>query len=373
LAEAAVGSEGEAFRGRELEAGADAVGDVLGAFDVVVFDVDDTDGDVFSLGDFADDFELGEFAAGHFEVDFVGVEFEETWKHGGVAAESDGAAFVIAEAEVCGETTAADCGFDGAIKDVDETGRIFEVRVTAHGRFVDGDFAAAGFSEGIELGADDGQECFGEGVAVGVLRIGHEATAECVGAWDAGLEGGSGIGVGAVGEGGGGLGESGEASVGEALEALEICDGAEATRGAECGGDAMAAALVVGWGAEAAGGSGFKFDAFEETVEREVKIEAGLFAVCDDVEAGIDLVVDGDDDGIVDELLAVCVTEVGEVGGGEFEPGGEGVAADDRRAEWLGLHRLGDIYQREDGWSNCWTVWRDSSSVAGEGCGAGRR
>jgi dihydropteroate synthase len=135
------------------------------------------------------------------------------------------------------------------------------------------------------------------------------------------------------------LGEAGEASVGEALEALEIGDGAEASRGAEWACDAMAAALVVGGGAEATCGSGFKLDAFEESVEREVEVEPGLFAVGDDVESGIDLVVDGDDDGVVDEFLAVSVTELLQVGGGEFKPGGEGVAADDRGAERLRLHR----------------------------------
>ena len=56
-----------------LQAGADALGDVTGRFDVVTLNVDDADGDVFGLRNPADEFQFGKFAAGHLHVDFVHV------------------------------------------------------------------------------------------------------------------------------------------------------------------------------------------------------------------------------------------------------------------------------------------------------------
>ena len=47
----------------------------------------------------------------------------------------------------------------------------------------------------------------------------------------------------------------------------------------------MFAALIVGGWPEAAWRCGFKVDALEVTVKREVEIEAGLFTVGDDIKS----------------------------------------------------------------------------------------
>jgi hypothetical protein len=344
LAEAAVRGEGESIGWRELEACVDAIGDVLGAFEVIAFDIDDTDGDVLGSGDVGDEIEFGEFAAGHFEVDFVDVKVEESGEHGCVTAEPDRAAFVVAETEVSGEAAASDDGFDGAVEEVDEAFGIFDVGVAAHGRFIERDFVAAGFDEGFEFGSNDGEQGFGEGESIGILMIGQESSAQGVGTWNAGFEGGLGIGGCAVASevGVGGRGEMRGASVGEPLEAQEIGDCAEATRGAEFARDAVASSLVMGGGAEATLGRGFELDAIEETVEGKVEIEAGLFAIGDDIEAGFELVMDGDGDGVVDGFIAIGVTELVEVKGGELEPAGQGIASDDGGAKWARLHSCGE-------------------------------
>ena len=129
-----------------------------------------------------------------------------------------------------------------------------------------------------------------------------------------------------------------EGGRGKALEALEILDGAEATRGAEVAGDPVSAALIVGGWTEAAGGGGFEFEAIEEPVEGEIEIEPGLFAVGDDVKAGLKLIADGDADSVIDQFGAVGATELVEVLAGEFQPPGEGVTADDGGAK--GRHEL---------------------------------
>jgi hypothetical protein len=98
------------------------------------------------------------------------------------------------------------------------------------------------------------------------------------------------------------------------------------------------AALVVGGRAEAAAGLGFAVDAVDVAIEAEVEVEAGLFAVGDDIEAGAGLVMEGGDDGVVLEFGEVVGSKFGKVGGGEFEPGRERVGADDGGAKGDGLH-----------------------------------
>lgn len=232
LAESAVRGEGELVGFGELETAADAFCDPLGGFDEVAFDVDDADADIAVWGDGGDDVEFCEFAASHFEVDFVEMEVEEGREERGVAAGADGAGFEVAEAEVGTEAAAAGDAFDGAVEDVDEAAGVFAVAVAAHGRFIDGDFGAACGDEVDEFLADGGEEGFGEGPAVGVLGVSEETPAECVGAGDAAFED--------------------RAGRGDALEALEFGDGAETARGGEVAGDAVFAALVVGGRAPAA-------------------------------------------------------------------------------------------------------------------------
>jgi hypothetical protein len=80
---------------------------------------------------------------------------------------------------------------------------------------------------------------------------------------------------------------------GDALEAFEFLDGAEAARGGERGDDLVFAALIVGRRTETPGRRGFEINALDVAVERQVEIEPGLFAIRDDVEAGGQLVMLG--------------------------------------------------------------------------------
>ena len=86
----------------------------------------------------------------------------------------------------------------------------------------------------------------------------------------------------------------------QSLEAEVVGDRAEAAGGGERGDDAVFAALVVGGRAEVAGGGALEFDALDETVEGEVEVKAGLFAVGDDVETGVELVAERGGHGVVD-------------------------------------------------------------------------
>jgi hypothetical protein len=122
---------------------------------------------------------------------------------------------------------------------------------------------------------------------------------------------------------------------------LEFGDGAETAGCGEVAGDPVFAALVVGWRAPAARGSAFHFDAGEEAVEGEIEVEAALFAIGEDIEAGAELVLDGDGAGVVLEFLDVVGAEGVEVRDGVFEPCGEWIGTDDRVAERDGLHGLG--------------------------------
>src|ERR1051326_6313704 len=188
LAEAAIGSEREFFRGSEFEAAADALGDVLGGFDIIAFDVNDADSNVMAFGDFTDDFNFGELAAVHFDVDFVEGKIEESGKHGTIMAETHGPGFVVTETEVGREATFADHGRNGAIEDFDETFWIFAMGVTAHGRLIDGNFPATG---GYKIGQflrDYGDERFGERIAIRVKIIGQQSPAESVRPRNAGLK-----------------------------------------------------------------------------------------------------------------------------------------------------------------------------------------
>ena len=56
------------------------------------------------LRNFADDFDFREFAARHFQMNFVDRQIEECGKQRRVAPQADGAPFVIAEAEMGGKT-----------------------------------------------------------------------------------------------------------------------------------------------------------------------------------------------------------------------------------------------------------------------------
>ncbi len=322
LAEAAIRREAEALRRGVLHTAADAGGDVAERFDVVALHVDDADGDVFTPGDGFDQLQFAELAAGHLDVDLVDIEVEEGGEHRGVLSWPDGAAFVVAEAEMGGETAAADGGGDGAIEDIDEADWILTEGVAAHGGLVHRDLRAAGVEQAGELGLHDGEERLGDGPAILVGPAGLEAAAEGVGAGHAGLEG--------------------EAGRGETAEALELFDGAKTARGKEFASDGVLTALIVRGRAEAPRGALLGVDALEVAIEGEIEIEARLLAIGDDVEAGRGLIVNGGEDGVVLEFGDVVGAEFVEMAGGKLEPCREGIAADDGGAQGARLH---SIYQ----------------------------
>src|SRR5215475_15463235 len=70
LTEAAIRGESKLFGRRKLKTAADAFSDIFGCLDVRAFHVNNADGNVMSFGDFADNFDLSEFAACHFDMDF---------------------------------------------------------------------------------------------------------------------------------------------------------------------------------------------------------------------------------------------------------------------------------------------------------------
>ena len=318
LAEAAVGRKGESVGRRELEAAAHSTGDVLDGLDVVALHVDDADGDVPALGNFTDDFQLGELTAGHLEVQLVHVELEKVGEHRGVLAQADRVALVVAKAKVRGQAAFAGDRLDGAVENIDEPLRVLPVCVAAHRRFVDGDLRAAGGDEILEFTRDDRDQFLGDGPAVGIAAIGQQASGERVRAGDAGLEG--------------------RVALGQALEALEIVNRAQPFGRLERTADLVFAALVVGRRAEASPRRALKVDALEEAVKRQVEVEPRLFAVGDHVESGGVLVVHRCGHGVVDHFIAVGVAELLEVLAGELQPTGEGVAADDGRAQRLLFH-----------------------------------
>jgi hypothetical protein len=66
-----------------------------------------------------------------------------------------------------------------------------------------------------------------------------------------------------------------------------------------------------------------------------------LFAIGDDIEAGAELVLDGDGAGVVLEFLDVVGAEGVKIGDRVFEPCWEWIGTDDRVAERDGLQGLG--------------------------------
>jgi hypothetical protein len=80
----------------------------------------------------------------------------------------------------------------------------------------------------------------------------------------------------------------------------------------------MLATLVVGGRAVAARPGVFACDTFDIAIERQIKVEAGLFAVGDDVESGSQLILNGNHGGITLQLSNVVTPEVRQVFGCVF-------------------------------------------------------
>ena len=110
-------------------------------------------------------------------------------------------------------------------------------------------------------------------------------------------------------------------------------DGAQPVGSRERADGAVAVALIVG-GRTPAGGSAAAVRAAEIIVEAEVEIDALHFAVGDPVEAGAELVVDRQANGIADGFFAISRPEQIGMGvhvGDEFlEPARKRPASDDR-------------------------------------------
>src|SRR5947209_10745068 len=79
-------------------------------------------------------------------------------------------------------------------------------------------------------------------------------------------------------------------------------------------------------------------DARKKAIEREVEIQAGLFAIGDDVETGANLVVHGDGNSVIEQLCQVVGAEFIEPARGEFEPARKRITADDRCAQRALFH-----------------------------------
>jgi hypothetical protein len=166
LAEAAVGGEGEALGRGKLETTPDAFGYVINSFDIVAFYIHDADRDIAAFGDLGDNLKFREFAAGHFNMDFINVEIEEGGEHRFVNARTDGASFVVAEAEVSRQAAFANDRFDGAIENVHKAAWIFAMGLAVHRGFIDGDLSAAGSDQIGQFLANDWDESFGQGEPV---------------------------------------------------------------------------------------------------------------------------------------------------------------------------------------------------------------
>src|SRR5205085_4406163 len=118
LAQAAIGGQREPLGWSEFEAAPHALSDILRRLEIITLHVDNTDGDIMPLADFSKNLQLGKFAAGHFEVDFVHGKIKESRKHGPVGAGADRAPLVIAETEVSRETGLSGNWLDGAVENL---------------------------------------------------------------------------------------------------------------------------------------------------------------------------------------------------------------------------------------------------------------
>jgi hypothetical protein len=102
----------------------------------------------------------------------------------------------------------------------------------------------------------------------------------------------------------------------------------------------MLATLVVGGRPIAARTGVLASDTFDVSIERQIEVEAGLFAVSNDIESGSQLILDGNHGCVTLELRNIVSSEVRKVFGCVFEPCGEGITTDDRRTQGIRLHQF---------------------------------
>ena len=223
-------------------------------------------------------------------MDLVDGDAEEGGEERGVLSRRDGAALVVAEAEVV-ESARGRGRRDGAVEEVDETLRILAV-CSSSSTARRSRSRAACVRERDELRLDDRQQCLRRLPAIGIeppgqrVRPGHGDLQRR--SWRRDLP-----------------------------QPLELLDRAEAARGRGLD-DPVLRALA--WAGGRAGAGLALLDALEEAVEAEVEVEPSLLAVRDRAEPGGHLVVHRRNDRVLLQLGDVVRPEVGQVRGGVLEP-----------------------------------------------------
>ena len=248
------------------------------------------------------------------------------------------------------QTRPSDDRRNRAIEDVHEPPRILSIRVTAHRRFVHADLATARGDERLELRANDGHQCLGECPAIRIAVAWHQPAAQGVRPGHTGLERDGSV-------------FHRRVRRVQPLQAIELLNHTEAARSLQRADDAMPAALVVRRGTEPPGDDRLGIHAVQESIERQVEVQARLFPIGHDIQTSRPLIVQRTHHRIVLRLGKVGGSESIEVLGGELQPTGKRIAADDRRAQGVGLHQdwLGRIRASYSRWARF--VIRQSSIV----------
>ena len=126
----------------------------------------------------------------------------------------------------------------------------------------------------------------------------------------------------------------------KALQSFEFLDCAEPTRSTNFTQYLVFASLVMGGRTKPARRRTLEFNAFEISVERQVKIEPRLFAIRDHIQAGRQLIVYRCDYGVILKFRAVSRAKLVQVLTRELQPAWKRIATNHRRAEWCCVHRF---------------------------------
>jgi len=130
---------------------------------------------------------------------------------------------------------------------------------------------------------------------------------------------------------------------GQSFEPLKIPHRSQPARRAQFADHFVPATLVMRRRAKPSRRRGLQFDALEKSVKRQIEIEPRLLAVGDHVEAGLELVVNRNGDGVLDQFLAIGFAELVQILAGELQPAGKRITADDGRSEGRRGHEVGGM------------------------------
>src|SRR5215216_5481518 len=75
-----------------------------------------------------------------------------------------------------------------AIEDLHKTFGVLLIGITTHGRFIDRDLPAACLDQSFQFGAYNRDQCFGDGIAIGISLVGIQSTTQCIGTRYTGFE-----------------------------------------------------------------------------------------------------------------------------------------------------------------------------------------